>query len=85
MCLNLGGGQNMLKPVVPPTDKAKQWRTYLLICGIINFALAFMLCFVNVLSGIYEMINVSILFCSISSVNYCCLSLYMIYITMFWL
>ena len=44
-----------------------------------------MYCFVNVMSGIYEIITVSFLFCSIASVNYCCLAFYMIYITMNWL
>jgi hypothetical protein len=55
-----------------------------MICALVNLALGFMLCFVNVMSGIYEILLVMILFCSISSINYCCLAFYMIYITMGW-
>ncbi len=75
----------MLKPVVPPTQEAKNLQKILVVVAIVNFILAFMLCFVNALSGIYEMITVSFLACSIASVNFCCLALYMIYITMNWI
>lgn len=85
MCLNLGGGQQMLQPVAPPTEKAKSYRNILIVLAICNFALAFMYCFVSIMSGIYEMITVAILACSISSMNYCCLAMYMIYITLNWI
>jgi hypothetical protein len=75
----------MLQPVVPPTLKAVEWKKWLLVCAVLNFALAFMLCFVSIMSGIYEMITVSFLFCATSSFNFCCLAFYMIYITMNWL
>ena len=85
MCLNLGGGQNMLKPVVPPTEAAKNYQKLLIVVAVINFILAFMLCFINAYSGIMEMILVSFLACSIASVNFCCLTFYMIYITLNWI
>jgi hypothetical protein len=85
MCLNLGGTQQALKPVAPPTDKAKHYRKILIVLAVINFALAFMYCFVNLLGGFYEFIVVAILGCSISSMNYCCLAMYMIYITLNWI
>lgn len=75
----------MLKPVVPPTEAAKSQQKILIVVAIMNFILAFMLCFVSVMSGIYEMITVSFLACSIASVNFCCLAMYMIYITMNWI
>lgn len=75
----------MLKPVVPPTEKAKYYRTVLLVLGVINMILAFMEMFNNIFNGFYAMIIASILFCSIASVNYCCLTLYMVYITLDWL
>ena len=85
MCLNLGGAGNALKPVAPPTDKAKQQRTILIGLAICNLILAIMYCFVSFFNGMYELIVVAILGCSISSMNYCCLALYMIYITMNWI
>ena len=72
----------MCEPVVPPTEKAKTWRVVLTIMGFIHLALAIMYCFVAFMPGIYELVIVSILFCSIASVNFCCLTLYMIYIAM---
>ena len=85
MCLNLGGGGNLLKPVVDPiTDLAKNYRTYLMVCCAFNVILGFMYCWVSVMTGIYSMITASFLACSIASVNYCCLAMYMIYITMGW-
>ena len=53
-----------------------------MVMGFIHLALAIMYCFVNPMQGIYEIVIVSILFCSIASVNFCCLTMYMIYIAM---
>ena len=72
----------MCEPIVPPTEKAKMFRIMLMILGIIHLVLAIMYCFCNTQSGIYELVIVSILFCSIASVNFCCLMMYMIYISM---
>jgi len=55
MCLSLGGGAKQCEPIVPPTEKAKKQRTILMVCGFIQLALAIMLCFCNVMSGIYEL------------------------------
>jgi hypothetical protein len=85
MCLSLGGDDgitNMLKPIVPPTDLAKKYRTALIVLGFIHLALAIAYIFCNVTAGIYELIVVAVLFCSIASVNFCCLTMYMIYISM---
>jgi hypothetical protein len=81
MCLSLGGGGQQCEPIVPPTDKARQQRTVLMVCGFVHLALAIMLCFCNVMSGIYELIDVAILFCSLAQMNFCCLTFYMVYIT----
>lgn len=81
MCLSLGGGAKQCEPIVPPTEKAKTQRTILMVCGFVQLALGIMLCFCNVMSGIYELIDVAILFCSLAQMNFCCLTFYMVYIT----
>ena len=81
MCLTLGGGQNMCEPVVPPTEKGKQQRACLMILGFIHMALAIMLCFIIPMQGIYELIDVAILFCALAQMNFCCLIIYIINIT----
>ena len=47
-----------------------------------HLVLAILYCFFAPMPGAYEVITVSILFCSIASVNYCCLTFYMIYVAM---
>lgn len=81
MCLTLGGGQNMCEPVVPPTPKGKEYRTYLMILGFVHMALSVMLCFIVPMQGIYELIDVAILFCALAQMNYCCLIIYIINIS----
>ena len=81
MCLTLGGGQSMCEPVVPPTDKGKQHRALLMILGFVHMALAIMLCFIIPMQGIYELIDVAILFCALAQMNFCCLIIYIINIT----
>ena len=81
MCLTLGGGQNMCEPVVPPTEKGKQHRSVLMILGFVHMALAIMLCFIMTMQGIYELIDVAILFCALAQMNFCCLIIYIINIT----
>ena len=49
-------------------------------CGFVHLLLAIMYIFVNMRNGIYELVLVGILFCSISSVNYCCLMMYIVYV-----
>ena len=82
MCLSLGDTSQMLKPVVPPTPKAIMWRGLLTALGFVHISLAIMYLFCNLMQGIYEVIIVAVLFCSLASVNFCCLTVYMIYITM---
>ena len=84
MCLSLGGGdqQSMCQPIVEPTPKAKMWQGILTAFGFVHLGLAIMYLFSNMMAGVYEVITVAVLFCSIASVNFCCLTLYMIYITM---
>ena len=69
------------EPIVPPTPKAKQHRTYLMICGFVHLALSICLCFIAVMSGIYEMIDVAILFCALAQCNFCCLIIYIVNIS----
>ena len=40
-----------------------------------------MLCFIMPMQGIYEIIDVAILFCAIAQCNFCCLIIYIINIT----
>ena len=85
MCLSLGGGQDgqkMCQPIVEPTPKARMWRGILTAFGFVHLALAIMYLFSSMMAGLYEVIIVAVLFCSIASVNFCCLTMYMIYITM---
>ncbi len=81
MCLTLGGGGPKCEPAVPPTEAAKKHRIILIVLGIVQLALAIMLCWVNIMSGIYEMIDVAILFCALAQMNFCCLTFYIVYIT----
>jgi hypothetical protein len=53
-------------PVVPPTPKAKQHRIMLMVCGFVQLTLAICLCFINPMGGIYEIIDVAILFCALA-------------------
>ena len=69
------------EPVVPPTAKARTHRTQLMVLGFVHLALAIMFLFVNAMSGIYECIDVAILFCALSQMNFCCLIIYIINIT----
>ena len=81
MCLTLGGGNNMCEPVVPPSAEGKKHRGILMICGFVHLALAIMYCFISIMSGIYMLIDVAILFCALAQMNYCCLIIYIIQIT----
>jgi hypothetical protein len=57
----------------------------LLFLAIFNAALVFVQCFADLTSGLYNMILVMILFCTVSNMNFCCLAMYMVYITLNWL
>ena len=82
MCLMMGdGGGGRCDPIVPPTQKAKGQRIQLMICGGVHAVLAIMLCFVSAMSGIYELIDVAILFCALAQCNFCCLIIYIVNIT----
>ena len=77
-----GDYSRMCEPVVPnPTAKAKSHRNTLMIIGFIHLALAIMYCFILPMNGIYEIIDVMILFCALAQMNYCCLIIYLINIT----
>ena len=52
-----------------------------MILGFVHLALAIMLCFIVVMQGIYELIDVGILFCALAQMNFCCLIMYIISIT----
>lgn len=82
MCLSMGGGAQMCEPIVPPNDASKKWRMILLGCASMQGILAMMLMWVNIWSGCYEFIDVAILCCSLAQMNYCCLTMYMVYICM---
>ena len=71
----------MCEPVCPPTEKGKEHQKKLMIIGFIHLALAICYCFVLPMNGIYEIIDVMILFCALAQMNYCCLIIYLINIT----
>ena len=71
----------MCEPVVPPTPEGKQHKTKLMIIGFIHMCLAILLCFIMVETGLFELINVAILFCALAQMNYCCLIIYVINIS----
>ena len=84
MCLMLGGGggfEECCRPVCEPTPKAKVHRNKLMVLGFIHLALAIMYCFILPMQGLYEIIDVMILFCALAQMNYCCLLIYVINIT----
>jgi antibiotic biosynthesis monooxygenase (ABM) superfamily enzyme len=72
----------MCEPVCPPTEAAKKYRIALIVLAFLHLTLAIIYCFFAPQQGIYELIIVSILFCSVASVNFCCLTMYMIYIVL---
>ena len=77
----MGGGANYCEPVVPPTEKAKGYRTQLMVLGFVHLALSILLMFISPMLGIYELIDVMILFCALAQMNFCCLIIYIINIT----
>merc|ERR1712226_294270 len=81
MCLMMGGGAQMCEPVVPPTAKGKEHQVKLMILGFIHLALAIAYCFILPMQGLYVIIDVLILFCALAQMNYCCLIIYLINIT----
>ena len=52
-----------------------------MILGFVHMALAIMLCFIVPMQGIYELIDVAILFCALAQMNFCCLIIYIINIS----
>merc|ERR1711998_499509 len=48
------------------------------VMGMIHLIIAFMMCFLNVMTGMYEMIDVMILFCAVARMDYCCLICYLL-------
>ena len=52
-----------------------------MICGFVHLTLAICLCFIVPMSGIYEIIDVSILFCALAQCNFCCLIIYIVNIS----
>ena len=71
----------MCEPVVPPTPAGKQQRGILMVLGFVHMALAILMCFIQPMQGIYELIDVAILFCALAQMNFCCLIIYIINIT----
>ena len=49
--------------------------------GFIHLSLAILLCFISFEMGLYELISVAILFCSLARMDFCCLIIYLIQIT----
>jgi hypothetical protein len=73
-------GQQM-QPYFEPNEKSKKWRTIMGALGIIHLILAVMLMFISAMKGIYELIDVAILFCALARFDFCCLILYILNIT----
>ena len=84
MCIHLGNGANLLKPVVPPTDEAVKHRNRLAVCLVCQFILSIMTMVSDPYTGIYSFFLVVMLACGMIQMNYCCVSFYMLYITMSW-
>ena len=71
----------MCEPQVPPTEEGKRHRSILMVLGFVHLALSIMLCFIIMMQGIYELIDVAILFCALAQMNFCCLIIYIINIS----
>ena len=56
-----------------------------MVCLACQFTLAFMYFFSNFYTGFYNMMLAMMLGCGIAQMNYCCISFYMLYITMDWI
>ena len=70
-----------MQPYFEPNEQSKKWRTIMGILGFIHCALAVMLMFLIPMKGIYELIDVAILFCAIARLDFCCLILYILNVT----
>ena len=74
----------MCEPVVPPTPEGKMHKTRLMVVGFVHLVLAILLCFIMITNGLFELIDVAILFCALAQMNYCCLIIYLINISINW-
>ena len=52
-----------------------------MLIGFVHLTLCVMLMFVDSMLGIYELIDVAILFCALAQMNYCCLIIYILNIS----
>merc|ERR1712178_405684 len=52
-----------------------------MVLGFVHLALSIMMCFIVAMQGIYELIDVAILFCALAQMNFCCLIIYIINIS----
>ena len=81
MCLTMGSEQ--CKPQIPPNlikPESKKWQMIMAVMGIIHFCIAFMMMFLWIEKGFYELYDVMILFCACARMDYCCLVFYVLYI-----
>ena len=67
-----------MKPYFYPDEKSAFWRRVLIGCGIVHFILAIMMMFISPTKGMYEMIDIAILACSLARLDFCCLILYIL-------
>lgn len=79
MCLfPMMGGMANMQPMVPPSAKGLRYKQYLYIIMACHIVLAILICFTRGFEGIFEFINVLILWCAIAQMHYCQLIIYML-------
>lgn len=77
MCLFPGGGFNM-QPIVPPTAEGVKHKQRLYIVMIAHVLLSIMMMFLSIVTGIYELLGVLILWCAATQMHFCQLIIYII-------
>lgn len=60
-----------MQPIVPPTPAATKHKQILYVVMLLHVVLAIMLIFLNGFNGIFELINVLILWCGTSQMHFC--------------
>lgn len=60
-----------MQPVVPPTLAANKHKTMLYFVLLVHFVLAILLLISAGLNGLFELINVMILWCGTSQMHFC--------------
>ena len=78
MCLFPFMMADTMQPVVPPTPKGQKYKSILQIMTMVHLIFSVLLLFVNLFTGLSQLISTMILWCAASQMHYCYLLFYII-------